>query len=417
MPVNNPILMSELTDEQIVAIQKRIETFAKDEEYFDKFTHKVKHQHGEKTMQVRRAIKPKVDPRTIRPSAENVAPRGRKVAVATFQHSLEIYRDKIAYTKEDILYGYDNIVELAGDTLASAFTQQLDYIKGAPFFNSKCTATVVTESGTQKILKTLDKIAIILKKNGAKRWSGGKYLCMLSPEALQKVREEIEAKGVAMTEATKAEVESGFIGSYGVWLFTECPSDAIYKSDTKQWMVCMGRREVGGASPVDVAEMDGIEVIHNQLGSGVLLDEDGNITSDDNKQKGSIAMNANGLGAYVNDDLCIIDVEIDVNLIGASELDIAEKTGYVSQSPNPLLVLAISKKADGTALTGATVVVKKGSSSGTSVNANSDGSYTVNPNSKYYYSVELATYKTVTGVVQVGFGTTTLAVQLELASA
>ena len=104
----------------------------------------------------------------------------------------------------------------------------------------------------------------------------------------------------------------------------------------------MGRRP-NGLSPVDAAKIEGVEVIHNGLGTGVLLDEDGNYTSDDNKQKGSVAMNINGLGAYVNDDLCIIDVEVAVSTVGPSELLESDKSGFVSFSPaSPLTVSVVA---------------------------------------------------------------------------
>ena len=109
MAANNPIKYSEMTDEQIATVKRRIETFVKSREYFDKFVNHVKWERGSKTMKSRRVVKPLVRPEDVKPSTEDVAPRPGKVAVQTFEHSVDIYRDKIAYTAEDVLYGYDDI--------------------------------------------------------------------------------------------------------------------------------------------------------------------------------------------------------------------------------------------------------------------------------------------------------------------
>ena len=337
MAVNSPIKIEDLTDEQITMIVRRIETFAKSNEFFAKFTNPVKRQHGEKTWRSRKVVRPLVKPEDIREAVEDVAPRPQKIAVQTFEHSLTNYRDKVTYTAEDVLYGYDDIVKIAGDTLGEITVQKLDILKGTPFINSKCSATFVDNYD-----KTLAKVAIILQKNKAKAWSNGRYLAIVTPETLEEIRQSLKStsNGI-LSDATKEEYDSGIIAHYGRWNFAVCDSDLLYKGEGKQWMVCLGRRPTG-ESPIDVATMDGVKVYHNPLGSGVLLDEDGNITSDDNKQRGSVACNIDGLGAYVNDDLCVIDVEVSASKIGSlfgqDEFDYEETfpTGYVSGSESPV---------------------------------------------------------------------------------
>jgi len=165
----------------------------------------------------------------------------------------------------------------------------------------------------------------------------------------------------------------------------------------------MGKRGIDGQSPIDVAKLQGesgIEVINNGLGSGVLVDEDGNYTADDNKQQGSVAINMDGLGACVADDLCILDCEFSANEIEATDLLLSEMSGYVSHSPAANLAFNVVKKADGTALAGATIVVKEKNSSGTVVSAETDGSYNLEPNGTYYYSVSKDSYTAVTGTLK-----------------
>jgi len=330
---------AELTDEQIVAIKRRIETFAKTNELFDDLYNHEKWDRGTKTMKSRRVIKPKVLKGEVTVAVENVAPRSQKIAVETFQHSVDIYRDKIAYTAEDVLYGYDDIVKIAGDTLAEITTQKLNWIKVKPLFLTKCEITPEQVSSVDKYLPTLAKAAIVLQKNEAKPYARGKYLAIVTPESLELIRGEIEAKGASMSEPMKEEVETGIVGGYGRWLFKECSHDAFYDATASGdvHMVLMGLRP-NGQKPLDCAKIDGVEVIHNPLGSGVLVDADGHYTADDNKQVGSVAVNVNGLGAFVNDDLCILDCEIAATEIGKSVLADTDKSGYVSHSPKKIAI-------------------------------------------------------------------------------
>jgi len=387
MAVNEAVKYAEMTDEQIAAIRRRIESFAKSNEFFDKLCNHEKWDRGSKTMKSRRVIKPKVKPEEVVPSQELIAPRPSKIAVETFSHGVEIYRDKISYSAEDVLFGYDDIVKIAGDTLGEIVTQKLDFLKGKPFISSACSASYATSYDA-----TLAKIAIILKKNGAKPWSNGRFLALVSPETLEAIRSELKSAGTYISEPTKEDIDSGIIGHYARWDFMECPSELLIKNASTHYMVCLGKRP-NGQSPVDCAKIEGVEVIHNGLGSGVLVDEDGNYTSDDNKQKGSVACNVNGLGCYVNDDLCIIDVEVSVSTIGASELLESDKTGFVSFSPESPLTVSVVAAADGSAIASPTITVKEFSSSGSAVTASS-GVYKLEPGVEYYVKVEKSSYTT-----------------------
>lgn len=382
MSVSGAVKYQEMTDEQIAAIKRRIETFVKSEEFFDKFCNHEKWERGSQTMKSRRVVRPLVKLGEDVPAKELEAPRPLKIAVQTFEHKVDIYRDKVAYSAEDIIYGYDDIVKICGDTLAEVGVQKLDLIKGKPFISSACTASAETT-----LEGTLSKVAIILQKNKAKPWHNGRYLAIVTPETLEAVRTELKGAGSYISEPTKEDIDSGLIGHYGRWDFAVCPSELLIKNASTQYMVCMGKRP-NGLSPIDVAKIDGVEVIHNPLGSGVLEDVDGNLTSDDNKQKGSVAMNINGLGAYVNDDLCVIDVEVSVAEIGKSELDADKQTGY--QSGSPIAEVIVEAKYNGAAAE-VTKTFKLGSSTGESVNESA-----LKVGVKYYMSVADASSHTAT---------------------
>lgn len=408
MAVSEAVKYAEMTDEQIAAIRRKIETFAKTSEFFDKFCNHEKWDRGSQSMKSRRVIKPKVRKEDVKPAQELIAPRPSKISVETFSHAVQIFRDKIGYSAEDVLFGYDDIVKIAGETLGEIVVQKLDFIKGDPFIKSACTYTFATSYDN-----TLAKVAITLKKNGAKPWANGRFLAIVSPETLEAIRSELKSAGSYISEPTKEDIDAGLIGHYGRWDFAECPHELLIKNDSTHIMVCMGRRP-NGQSPIDCARIEGVEVIHNGLGSGVLVDEDGNYTSDDNKQKGSVACNVNGLGCYMNDDLCVIDVEVSVSTVGASVINQAEKSGYVSHSPASTLAVSAVKAADGAAIASPTIVIKKKSSSGDTVSA-SGGLYPVVPGDTYYYSVAKTDYTTVTGTFVAQAGANSLVVALPAA--
>ena len=323
---------AELTDEHIVDIKKEIELFVGEEEYWDKFAHHSKVARGHKTFSSRRLVKPIVKEEDVVKRAEFVAPRPTKIVVETFEKTVDNYGDKAIYSREDLQFHFDDTVRNIADVLKEIAVQKKDFIKGKPFFNSACTLTYDTS-----MLKTLEKAVVILRKNGAKRWDGKHYLCHLTPEEKNKLRTELEAKGTSLSEKVKIELNGRAydFDAYGDWIFSDTIVPQMYKSDTVQYMVLMGKRGIDGNSPVDVSKLEGesdIEIINNGLGNGVLVDVDGNYTSDDNKQQGAVAINIDGLGACVSDDLCILDCEVTVDEIKGSALPEAAKTGFVSIS-------------------------------------------------------------------------------------
>jgi len=340
MPVanNNAVTYAELKDEQIKDIKKGIELFVKTEEYWDKFAHHSSVPRGHRTFTSRKLIAPKIKVEDIKPRAEFVAPRPTKISVATFEKTVANYGDKAIYSKEDLQFHYDDTVMNIMATLKEIAVQKKDLVKGTAFIQSRATVTYDTS-----ILNTCEKTAIILRKNGAKRVDGVHYLAHITPEGLKQLRAELSAKGVVLSEPVKKELDSvaTSVGSYGDFTFSVTTSPIMYKNATTQYIIFMGKRGIDGEYPVDVSKLEGesdIEVINNGLGSGVLIDEDGNYTSDDNKQQGSVAINIDGLGAAVSDDLCILPCEVSINEIKESALPLASRTGYASHSGNELEV-------------------------------------------------------------------------------
>jgi len=331
---------AELTDEHIADIKKNIEVFVASDEYWDKFAHHSIVPRGHRTFTSRRLVKPRVKAEDIKPRAELIAPRPTKISVMTFEKTVQNYGDKAYYTREDLQFHFDDTVDNIAMTLKEIAVQKLDLIKGKAFVSSRAIVTYDTS-----IMNTLKKIAIILRKNHVKRYSEGKWLVHMTAEELNQFRGELESAHQILSENLKVKLAEGLesIGSWGDFTFSVTESPVMYKSSSVQYLVVMGRREIDGESPVDVSKLEGesgIEVINNGLGSGVIEDEDGNITSDDNKQKGAMAINMDGLGACVSDDLAIINVEVTIAEVKGTALALSELTGYKSHSGNELELTA-----------------------------------------------------------------------------
>ena len=190
----NAVKYQDLTDEHITDIKKNIELFVGSEEYWDKFSHHSSVKRGHKTFSSRRLVKPIVKESDIAPRAEFVAPRPTKIVVETFEKTVENYGDKAIYSREDMQYHFDDTVKNISDVLKEIAIQKLDFIKGAAFLASKCVITYDTS-----MLKTLAKAAVILRKNGAKRWDGKHFLAHITPEEKAKLLSELEAKGVSLS--------------------------------------------------------------------------------------------------------------------------------------------------------------------------------------------------------------------------
>lgn len=420
----NAINYLELTDEHIKDIKRRVEMFVKTEEYWDKFVHHSSVPRGHRTFSSRRVIAPKVRPEDVVKRAEFIAPRPTKIAVATFERTVDNYGDKVIYSREDLQYHFDDTVDIAVATLKEIAVQKKDFIKGKPFINSRAILTPeaygsAVAGSTVNLLGTAEKAAIIFRKNKVKRWANGLYLAHITPEGLKRLREELAAKGVVLDEKTKVKLGEGLesVGQYGDFMYSVCPSDLLYKDASNQYIVYMGKRAIDGTEPVDVAKLEGesdLELINNGLGSGILADVDGNLTTDDNKQQGSIGINMDGLGADVTDDLCILDCTVAIGEISPVILNLAERQGYVSTSPASTLAISAVKAADGAAIASPTIVLKKKNSSGDTVSASS-GLYPVVAGDTYYYSVAKTDYTTVTGTFVANAGANTLVVALPAA--
>ena len=363
----NAVTYAELTDEHIVDIKRNLELFVPSEEYWDKFCKHSTVPRGHKTYQSRILIAPKVKESDISPRAEFVAPRPSKIAVKTVERTVENYGDKAIYSREDLQYHFDDTVKSITATLKEIAVQKLDWIKGAAFLKSRAVLTTETYTdsnhplyNSSSILLTAEKAAIVFRKNKVKRWTNGRYLAHITPEGLQRLRAEIAAKKEVLSDPVKLELDGKTYEyySYGDFYYSVTSHDLMYLVESgteKQYVIFMGKRQIDGASPIDVAKLEGesnFSLFNNSLGTGVLVDVDGNYTADDNKQQGSVAINMDGLGACVSDDLCVLKVKFSLNFININ--DIESNTSGFDVTGNKAMLKSMSGNYVELALTGTT---------------------------------------------------------------
>lgn len=393
----DPITRTSLPNECVNDIAENIEKFIDGAEYWDRFCHHSVVKKGHKKFSYRRLIKPDVHPTDIHEMAELVAPRPTKIALATFEKSVANYGENGEYTREDLMYHLDNTVLSLTATLKEKMRQVLDLVKGHAFVSSRAT---ITYGST--LLETLEDAAIIFRKNEVNRWANGYYLAHLTPEMWKQLKAEVRLNKESLDEKTKIMLngkEEEF-PVYGDWMFSITTSKVVYKDSGTQILVLQGRRGIDNESGVEVSRMEGygkIEFGDNGLGDGLIYDEDGNLTNDKNKQKGSCFINALGVGVGISDDLAVLNCEVTINEVAKAAVNLAERTSFVAAAPVSYFTVS-AIEADGTAIASPTITVKKKNASGAAVTPVS-GKYEVVAGDVYY--VKVAATGFVDGVITI----------------
>lgn len=322
---------TDLTDLQVAHIQKEVLYGVKSNEFFSQFNQHKAWKKGSRTLEYKKLIFPKVDKKTIKPTAEGIAPRPTVLEYATFKVAVDNYRDRANYTRESIEYSLGDVVADSAAQLENNAVEKLDYIKGKPWVSSKATITAGAN-----IVATIKKARVLLKKNKAKPWEGNDYLMLVSPEVMVALETELEGKA-SLDEATKTEIVNATVKKKYGFIIVECSSDLLYNDDGTTHTIVFAGKNAQGQSPVTDYALEEVEVIHNPLGSGVIVDEDGNLTNDANKQLGSVALNIEGVSAAINDDLCILNCKYTIETTNEASAtpEVSTRTGFVSTSKSP----------------------------------------------------------------------------------
>ena len=335
MPTNKPVLHSDLTDQHIAFIQTDIIRDPLKETFWENLSDKKKWEKGYTSIKYRKQILKHVDPSTIAPLSENVAPVASKIEYATFTLTVANYGGKVPYTREDVEDNYDSIVDDINYQIKNDVNETKEALEGANFVNSAITITKKTT-----YLETFRAAKTQLKKNGVKPfYSDGTYLAVVTPEILEAIQTELAEKGVLLPDETKKDlVVFGDVYKLAGFTLTSNGDACMYKTSggaTNQVIVFLGKYNGKNAN---VVYSDAPEIIHNPLGSGVLEDSAGNITSDDNKQKGSVAWNLRHFGVVRQEDLALMNCVVSgLSVVAESsqKTTASAQSNYTSGSDSP----------------------------------------------------------------------------------
>lgn len=305
-------------------VDKTLRATLEANEFWSKFTQHKPWQKGSSVLSYRRLTRPTVT--TAEPLAEGIAPVPTKIAYTEYRVTTENYREKVVYTKDSEIFNYDDSVADATDTLGYLFTKKQDIIKGTPFISSKA---VLTAKST--VIATMRAAKMALKKNKMPTWDNGNYLMICTPEVIDQLEDELSAKGAALDEVTKSEVLNCNVRrKYGFDIIEAENPDILYLTGDnagKHMIVFMGKN-LEGKSPVTDYLYGSVETFFNPLGTEIVEDANGKLTSDGNHQQGSVAMNAWGQAAVVNEDLAIIDCPFTIATDAGVTLADSGRTGY-----------------------------------------------------------------------------------------
>lgn len=328
--VNGAIKHSDLTNQQVMDVERRVKMDEPDEkpdfeEYFDSKTWKSGVTGNLFRVLVHLPIKPGDVKNFL--LQEDIAPVGRKLKYMNFSENTKDYGTKYVYTWKDILYNADSIVADISSELRQWTRELKTFIYGAALLSTN--SSMANAAGTRGLLTSFRKAQTIFTKLKTKPWANGEWDAVMPIEVADVLTEEYRAAYTHdLTTTEMKEVKAGYVGSYkkfsivvpqndGATVLTHLTSEGAIDGF---YVLFIGKTQVGRKPGVRYGKGAGsIDVIHNPLGSGVVKDADGNLTSDDNKQKGSVAENINFFSAHVEDDRAVMKMFVPLAYITAAD--------------------------------------------------------------------------------------------------
>ncbi len=319
----NTILRSDLTDQQIADVGRRIEIGAKEVDDLTQFFEGDEFPENRKDAAYRMLVPQKISLSEVDSFElkENVAPANRVLKYATYRKTIKPYGTRYEYTKED--------VEDNPDSVIADCTEELD--DWAISMKKFCAAKALSGSHSSvafdtSLMKTSDKaLAVLSSILESERFTSKGYLWIM-PGMLEIVlKNELLAAngGHTLTPEAHGEAFKGYIGSYnGFDIFTPKGANKFLQDDTSYYMYFIGKDEKG-RNPLRLLKKKGVwtEIKHNPLGSGILKNAAGEIVPDYNGQVGGIGCNITGFDAYIRDDRFVLKCTVAKTDVSAPTVD------------------------------------------------------------------------------------------------
>lgn len=336
MNVSNGISHADLTVQQVDDIERRIKMDVLQEHpdfeevFLDKPWPKNKESVKYRTLVHQPITKDEIDSFQLK---EFTAPTSRGLKYANFSEHTKSYGTDYEYSWEDVEGNADDIVVDIKDELKGWTIEMLTFIYGKALLSTKSTmAQIGSSAAAGSLLKAFRRARKIFTKLGIKKWSAGQWLCYLPVDLSDALSEEhIAAYGGKDIPSNVAMQDiNGYIGNfkgftlknpaqYGEQILIEETAGTV----TGYYMVFVGKTPTGRqpGERFHKEGEDGIELILNPLGTGVVQDGNGKVKHDNNKQKGSVAENLKYVSAHILDDRAILKIFVSASYI--SNLDIS----------------------------------------------------------------------------------------------
>lgn len=335
----NGISHADLTQQQVDDIQRRIrmEEVNEKPDFSEAFEDEAWPEARE-SVNYRTLIHQPIDPAEVENFTlkEFTAPVTRGLKYGNFSFHTKSYGVDFPYSWQDVEGNPDSIVTDIRTELGGWTSEMRTSIYGNALLKSKSSLKKIGASdATGSLLKAFRKAYAIFAKLGIRSFANGEYLAYAPVEIADKLTEEYMAayggKDIPTTESMKA-IE-GYVGSfksfavkhptqYGEKVLVKTTADGTVQG---YYVIFIGRTTVGRlpAKYFHKAGGNGIELILNPLGSGVVEDSNGKIKADNNKQKGSVAENMKYVSAHIMDDRAVLTLYVEA---GYSDLNLADDT-------------------------------------------------------------------------------------------
>lgn len=327
MALAKPILRSELTDQHITAIAKRINIGLKQDDPLSKYFETRKMDKDKVNVSYRTLIPAPL--KDINPTnfvfQENVAPANRDLTYVTVSFAVKSYDTRYEYTSEDVKYNPDSVVKDCSSELVNWGEGIKIHLAASALKSTHSVVTPVLANSKASMMGTFRKARRILDKLHAKGMVGGNYLALMDGDCSDKLTEELIAAnyGNSVADASKQTAEDGYIASYkGITAVDPKLDEVFIDADGKHYVFFIAKTDKG-ANPLAkfVREGDGnAEVIHSPLGSGLMVNAAGDYVPDYNHQKGAIAENLMGIAYAVFDDRFVLRCEITAAQLDAIDI-------------------------------------------------------------------------------------------------
>ena len=312
----------DLTIQQVADIETRVK-MDEDEEKPDFESYFVSKQwpKGRVSVQYRTLIHQAITPEEVANFTldETVAPTGRGLEYGNFSETTKNYGTDFPYTWMDVAYNADSIVPDIASEGRNWVRELKTFIYGKALLSTKSSVAFPTDpvgsTNDHKFIDLFKKMKIIFHKLGVKGIDGKNFHCIMPVVDSEKMTTEYQSlfNGNGIPEDDKKKAMEGYIGTYkGIDIITPTSNGekclpATVGGVAGHFIIFIGKTETGRLPGTRYGRGgDSVEVIHNPLGTAVLVDKNGKYKADNNKQAGSVAFNVKDFSGHIYDDRAII---------------------------------------------------------------------------------------------------------------